>query len=88
MVRRARKWIRSWLSYTYLEKTAFFAFSLIYWHVLAVWRSTFATEFRNEYMFNPLNLIIMDDVIMILIVIAEIALALWYIISSAMYMLS
>ena len=39
-------------------------------------------------MFNPLNLIIMDDVIMILIVIAEIALALWYIISSAMYMLS
>ena len=31
---------------------------------------------------------IMDDVIMILIVIAEIALALWYIISSAMYMLS
>ena len=31
---------------------------------------------------------IMDDIIMILIVIAEIALALWYIISSAMYMLS
>ncbi len=30
----------------------------------------------------------MDDVIMILIVIAEIALALWYIISFAMYMLS
>ena len=30
----------------------------------------------------------MDDVIMILIVIAEIALALWYIISSVMYMLS
>ena len=30
----------------------------------------------------------MDDVIMILIVIAEIVLALWYIISSAMYMLS
>ena len=30
----------------------------------------------------------MDDVIMILIVIAEIALALWYIISAAMYMLS
>ena len=31
---------------------------------------------------------IMDDVIMILIVVAEIALALWYIISSAVYMLS
>jgi len=30
----------------------------------------------------------MDDIIMILIVIAEIALALWYIISSAVYMLS
>ena len=30
----------------------------------------------------------MDDVIMILIVVAEIALALWYIISSAIYMLS
>ena len=40
----------------FLEKTAFFAFSLIYWHVLAVWRSTFATEFRNEYMFNPLKI--------------------------------
>ena len=31
---------------------------------------------------------IMDDIIMILIVVAEIALALWYIISSALYMLS
>jgi hypothetical protein len=31
---------------------------------------------------------IMDDIIMILIVVAEIALALWYIISSAVYMLS
>lgn len=30
----------------------------------------------------------MDDVIMILIVVGEIALALWYIISSAMYMLT
>ena len=30
----------------------------------------------------------MDDVIMILVVVAEIALALWYIISSAVYMLS
>ena len=30
----------------------------------------------------------MDDIIMILIVVAEIALALWYIISSAVYMLS
>ena len=30
----------------------------------------------------------MDDVIMILIVVAEIAFALWYIISSAVYMLS
>ena len=31
---------------------------------------------------------IMDDIIMILIVVVEIALALWYIISSAVYMLS
>ena len=31
---------------------------------------------------------IMDDILMILIVVAEIALALWYIISSAVYMLS
>ena len=30
----------------------------------------------------------MDDIIMILIVVAEIALALWYIISSTVYMLS
>ena len=30
----------------------------------------------------------MDDIIMIFIVVAEIALALWYIISSAVYMLS